>query len=404
MTDVLWVTPTYPWPQEPAFGIFYQTQAQAVRRMGVEVTVACPTPWAPWPLSRASARWRRYAEAPRHGFDGNVPVIRPPYVNVPGEPSWAGPDRRIAGAVWRSRRSWNGARVIHGHYAMTGLAAWRLARRTKLPFVLTFHGSDINTWPDDHPERQADFRTALQEASAVFAVSQALADRAKAITGVATTHLPLGCDHRALAAGTVAQEVARTRLGLPEDRVIVLFVGNLKRAKGVRELVDSVLRLGDPFTAVLVGDGPERGYGTTDPRANRLLDFRGAVPHDEVVAYMCAADVLVLPSYNEGMPTVFVEAGSLRLPVIGSAVGGIPELLGSDRGTVLPDIRPETIAASLLDFMNDRAAASAASDRLHDHVLASYDVDRNAAHLVATYCRIAPSLSACRSDGMGGPP
>ena len=110
MTDVLWVTPTYPWAQEPAFGIFYQTQAQAVAGLGVALTVACPIPWAPWPLSRVSARWGRYAAAPGRDLDGSVPVVRPRYVNVPGEPTWARPDQRIAGTVWRARREWTGAR------------------------------------------------------------------------------------------------------------------------------------------------------------------------------------------------------------------------------------------------------------------------------------------------------
>jgi teichuronic acid biosynthesis glycosyltransferase TuaC len=174
-------------------------------------------------------------------------------------------------------------------------------------------------------------------------------------------------------------------------------VGHLKRTKGVRELVDAVLELGDPFTAVLVGDGPERGYGTSDPRATRLLDFRGALAHDDVTAYMCAADVLVLPSYGEGLPTVFVEAGSLRLPVIGSRVGGIPELLEPDRGTILADVRPTTIAAALRAFTHDPSAARAAADRLHEHVLANYDVDRNAERLVETYRRIDPRVVAARN-------
>lgn len=392
MSDVLWVTPTYPWPKEPSFGTFYQTQAQAVHRQGVELTVVCPTPWAPWPLPYASDRWRRYADTPRTGLDGAVPVIRPPYVNVPGEPAWAGPDQRIAGAVWRARSTWAGAKLIHGHYAITGLAAWRLARRTGLPFVLTLHGSDINTWPDDHPDRLSDLRQALKDASAVFAVSRALAERATSLTGVLTEPLPLGCDHRTLAAGAMAKDVARNILALPSDRIVVLFVGHLKRSKGVRELVDAVLELGQPYMAVLVGDGPERGYGLSDPRAEGAVSYRGSLAHDDVTPYMCAADVLVLPSYGEGLPTVFVEAGSLRLPVIGSRVGGIPELLEPDRGTILADIQPSTIAAALRVFAQDRAAAEAAAERLHDHVLREYDIDRNAARLVDTYRRIEPTV------------
>lgn len=385
MTDTVWITPMYPWADEPADGIFYQTQARALGRLGRSVTVACPTPWAPWPLSRIRPHWRSYARAPQDALDGEVRVVRPRYLNVPGQPSWSAPDRLIAGAAWRSRATWRGARVIHGHFSVTGLAAWRLARRSSLPFVLTFHGSDINTWPDEHPDRRADLTAAVRQASAVIAVSSALAKRVLDVTGVAPLHLPLGSDHRSLAADALPRVEARRALGLPEERVVVLFVGNLLPAKGVRELADAILGLGLPYLGVFVGGGPEAGYGSADGRANQSLAYVGPRPHRDVVRYMSAADVLVLPSHSEGLPTVLVEAGSLRLPVIASAVGGIPELLGRDRGTMLGEISAAGIAAALRGFVDHRLEAGEAAERLRDHVLDDYDVDRNAARLVECY-------------------
>ena len=123
-------------------GIFFQTQAQALARRGVAVTVVAPTPGrsvaAPAGATpMAAAR----VGAARPCVMGGVRVLRPRYPNVPGEPSWARPDRFIAAAAWRLGANCGGARhVIHGHYAVTGLAAWRLARRAALPFFLTFHG------------------------------------------------------------------------------------------------------------------------------------------------------------------------------------------------------------------------------------------------------------------------
>ena len=163
VTDALWITRAYPWIEQPANGVFYQTQARAVARLGPSVVVASPTPWAPWPLSAFRPRWREYARSPRRSRDQNVAVIRPRYMNVPGEPTWARPDRVIADAMWRAHDDWAGARIIHGHYSVTGLAAWHLAGRASLPYVLTFHGSDINRWPDEHPERLSDLREAVAQ-------------------------------------------------------------------------------------------------------------------------------------------------------------------------------------------------------------------------------------------------
>lgn len=385
MTDTLWITPGYPWRDDPAVGIFYRTQAQALARLGRSMTVLCPTPWTPWPLPLMRPRWRLHSAAPAVSDDGDVKVIRPRYPNAPGEPTWARPDQLIARAAWRSRKSWAGAQVIHGHFSVTGLAAWRLAKRTGIPFVLTFHGSDMNSWPGEHPERLADLRAAVREARVVIAVSAALADRVLDVTGVTAVHLPIGSDHRALRASALPRREARRLLGLPDDRVVVLFVGNLKRAKGVRELADAVLNLGDPLLGVFVGGGPEAGYRSTDPLASRHLSYVGPRPHEDVIRYLSAADVLVLPSYAEGLPTVLVEAGSLGVPVIASAVGGIPELLGSDRGTLLQRVTADSVTASLTEFLGRRNDAEAAAKRLGELVVEAYDVDRNAARLVDYY-------------------
>lgn len=385
MTDAVWLTPGYPWTAEPVGGLFYRTQAQALARRACATTVLSPTPWAPWPLSQMQARWRNYARAPRLADDGKVVVSRPRYVNVPGQPNWALPDRMLARAAWGARADWAGAKLVHGHSVVEGMAAWRVARRAGLPLVLTFHGSDINSWPDAHPDRLEDLRSAVRSAGAVIAVSAALAERVRQVTGVPAQHMPIGVDLRSLADRSLPRQQARQRLGLPDDRVVVLFVGNLLRAKGVRELADAIVRIGQPLLGLFVGDGPEAGYGALGADPAALLRYVGPRPHDEVVRYMCAADVFVLPSYSEGLPTVLVEAGALGLPVIASSAGGIPELLAGDRGTVLPEVSPEAVSEAIGRFLGARDVAAASARRLRAHVADAYDVDVNAGRLIDCY-------------------
>jgi teichuronic acid biosynthesis glycosyltransferase TuaC len=251
--------------------------------------------------------------------------------------------------------------------------------------VLTFHGGDVNAWPDRNADRLDDLRAAVRHASLVTAVSGELATRLEAITGVAALVLPLGSDHRALGRLKMPREEARRMLDLVDDRIVVLFVGNLLAAKGVRELVDALLMASDRFLGVFVGDGPLSGYGSIDPRGRRSVLYRGARPHVEIARYMSAADVLVLPSYSEGLPTVLVEAGSLGLPVIASPVGGIPALLGDDRGTILRDVSAKAIGEALANFEASPLAAHAVADRLREHVLARHDVDVNAHILLERY-------------------
>lgn len=400
MNDVVWLTGTYPWAGDEVSGFFFRTQAQAVARTGTSIAVVAPAPAVPWPLHHLSERWRRYARAPSAAMDGQVTVVRPRYVAVPGQPSWAVPDRSMAAAAWRARRTWLGARVIHGHFAVAGMAAWRLAGRAGLPFVLTFHGSDLNTWPDEHPERLMDLRAAVSQARAVFAVSPPLAERVRALSGADAIVLPIGCDHAALARDALPRATARRVLGLPESSLVVLFVGAIKTAKGVRELAEAVDALGEPFTGVFVGPA-ERG--TPVQGVSNRVAFVGPRPHADVVRYMSAADVLVLPSHREGLPTVLVEAGSLGLPVIASRVGGIPALLGPDRGTLLTEVSPAAIVAALRAFEADRPTAHAAAERLRVYVHAEHDVDRNAGRLVETYRSIAGTTPTSTWGTSSGP-
>ena len=166
-----------------------------------------------------------------------------------------------------------------------------------------------------------------------------------------------------------------------------MFVGYLLQTKGVRELATAVAGLGDPYLGVFVGDGPERGYAADD--APGRLVYVGGRSHEEVIQYMSAADVFVLPSYGEGLPTVLVEAGSIGLPIIASRVGGIPELLDDGRGTLLPEVSASAVASCLASFRANREAAAMAASALREHVRERYDVDTNARELLARYRRAA---------------
>ena len=402
---VVWLAPAYPWAGQPVGGYFYRTQAAALARQGVEVTVVAAVPHAPWPLSRLRPRWRAYRDTPSDAVEAGVRVIRPRYPNLPGQPRWARADRLVASAAWRSRDAWAGAELVHGHSAVEGLAAWRLAARAGLPLVLTFHGSDINTWPERRPDRRDDLVAAIRDAAMVITVSEALAARVSELAGVKALALPLGSDHRDIAARRLDRAAARRALGIAEDRVVALFVGHLLEEKGARVFADAMLAVGEPYLGVLVGGGPEAGYATDRPGAAGMLRYTGELPHDDVVRHMSAADVLVLPSYAEGLPTVVVEAGSLRLPVIATAVGGLPKLLADGRGMLLEAPDPAGVASALRALAADPEAAAAMAARLQAHVWAAYDVDTNAARLLAAYraaiARVPSGHGAARNTKRG---
>jgi teichuronic acid biosynthesis glycosyltransferase TuaC len=384
------MTPWYPWAGDLISGVFHRTQAHAVARLGVEVRVVAPRPFSPPPLPWLGGRWARYAAMPRTQVDDGVRIDRPPYLAVPGEPAWALPSRAVAGAALRVLRHDPPPDVLHGHFVVpTSMATRRVARTLHRPFVVTVHGYDATSWPAAHPDSLGEYRATLRGAAAVIAVSRAIADRVAALAGVDAVTLPLGVDHAALRGAALPKAEARAALGLPDDRLVVLFAARNVSHKGLAEFTEALLGLGRPFLGVVIGDGSMAGHRADEGRRDDRIRHHGPQDRDGVVRYLCAADVLVLPSYQEGLPTILVEAGSLGLPVVATAVDGTPELLADDAGLLIPPRDPAAIAAALEAVAADLPAAAARASRLRARVETDYDATVNARRLVALYRDVA---------------
>lgn len=137
---------------------------------------------------------------------------------------------------------------------------------------------------------------------------------------------------------------------LAGDPPRIVSVGRLKEPKTFTTLAHALALL-EPgsFTAQIVGDGPDRAeVEALAPAGVALLGEREDVPR-----LLAEADVFVLSSASEGMPMSILEAMAAGLPVVASAVGGVPELLG-DTGVLVPSNDPAALAAALRTVLADR--------------------------------------------------
>jgi glycogen synthase len=269
-----------------------------------------------------------------------------------------------------------------------GLAA---ARRHRLPTVLTVHCSPRHTLVGNTP-RALLLRTlgglaeawGERRADAVIALTDRLAGRLlEAGLDPGRVHvIPSGVDP-----GRFVGPPADPAPELPRPRV--LFVGRLAPQKGVRTLLEAVplLRHRD-VPVLLVGDGPERGR--LERRAAGLglagrVRFLGFATPRQVTAWLCHADVLVLPSVYEELGSVLLEAMAAGLPVVASAVGGIPAVVrDGGEGLLVPPGEPPALAAAVDRVLGDRALAGrlarAATERA-----AAFHWDRLAEQVLEVY-------------------
>jgi glycosyltransferase involved in cell wall biosynthesis len=269
-----------------------------------------------------------------------------------------------AGAVAR------GCDVVHAHWIPAGLLALTSWSR-RVPVVVTVWGSDLALLR--LPGAGALARRVLRRAARVIAVSEAMARELvelglarEKVTVVLTAIDPLRPP------ATPRAEL-RARLGLPADRPLALFLGRLSPVKGPDVLIEAVRRLRErqpQALFVLAGDGQLRAPLEDAVRAHGLQDqvaFAGFVPRENVADHLAACDLLVLPSRSEGLPHAVLEAMAFSLPVVASAVGGVPEAVADGvTGTLVRPEDPQALADALEPLLGDanrRATMGAAGRR-----------------------------------------
>ncbi|MBT2736021.1 glycosyltransferase [Bacillus sp. ISL-7] len=391
---ILWITSVYPSDKKPGLGVFHETQVQALIRLGVEVTVICPLPRHPTLIKYVKKQYRVNNEIPVKYLRKGVTVYRPSYLALPGQLRWAQPDKRIAASILKTMSDYEiESDLIHAHFAMpSGGAARIVAEQKKLPWILTLHGSDVNIYPNFSAGAKKAFEHTVQAANLVLAVGESLRIRAKELAGRDSMVLPIGVDLSRFQPADETKMEIRRRLQLPEEKKIVVFIGRLTQEKGVFELAYSLQWLHNDVAIVFVGDGPAKDKLRQHSDFNRRLFLTGQVENERVSDYLFASDVFALPSYTEGMPTVVIEALALKVPVICTEVGSVPELFGEHCSLLIESKSVSSLVNRINDILNRNLFTPQVQHELYENIKKNYHVDHNAVLLKAVYKRTIESI------------
>jgi glycosyltransferase involved in cell wall biosynthesis len=244
-----------------------------------------------------------------------------------------------------------------------GWAAVHLGHRAGLPVVLKVVGSDILLL-SKYPRRERGTLDALRQADAVIAVSRDLAERLAGY-GIDPDKVHVvydGVDKTLFHPGPRFE--ARSRIGLPGDEPLLLFVGNLVPVKGLDILIEACGQLADrgtAFTCLLVGEGSLRTQLERQARLRGLEErvrFMGSVPNDRLPDWYRAASVVLLSSHSEGVPNVLLEAAACGTPFVASRVGGIPEIAHLGPSRLVPPGDPHLLAEAIGAFIAGKTVPS----------------------------------------------
>ncbi len=349
---MLVVTKLFPNALEPAFSPFNRHQFAALGRL-CHVEVLALLPWFPGVgLLSGISRAGRTTRVPASELIDGLPVSHPRVLYIPrvGH-ALAGP-LYAASLLPRVLARRDRFDVILGSFAYPdGFAAVVLGRAARVPTVIKVHGTDINVLAGLRAIRP-NLRWALSHAAAVVATSKPLAQAAVAAGALPsrTTVIMNGLDTGAFRPRD--RDECRRDLGFPDDKKWILYVGNLKRPKGILDLLEALTVLASArsdLRLMVVGDGEQERECKALVRERRLpVEFIGPRPHDQVPQWMGACDVLALPSWAEGTPNVVLEAIASDRRVVASNVGGIPDIVTcADIGELVAPRDPPGLAAAL---------------------------------------------------------
>lgn len=157
-----------------------------------------------------------------------------------------------------------------------------------------------------------------------------------------------------------------SRLDLPEalsvdPTNVVLYVGRLSREKGVKFLIQSIDHVDtDEFIFLIVGSGGGsyveeiKALADSSARRDRVFFVEGGTEYENVPHYLDLADVVAIPSLHDTFPFTALEAMASRTPIVGSAVGGIPEMIDDgENGLLVPRKDPVRLGTAIGTLLKD---------------------------------------------------
>ena len=245
------------------------------------------------------------------------------------------------------------ADLIHAHFTWPpGYIGARLKGELGIPLVITGHGYDVYDLPFRGEPWMERVRWALSRADAVTTVSgpnrRVLVEK----LGVEEEKVHLIPNGVSKIFRPMDREEARRRLGIPVDGAVIVSVGSLIEVKGHEHLIRALKILKDSglrLEAYIVGEGHLKGR-LRDMIASLGLDgvtLVGPRPHGEIPLWMNAADLFVLPSLWEGLPTVMLEALACGTPFVGTKVGGVPDVINEEVGILVEPGSAEELAEAI---------------------------------------------------------
>ncbi|HEV8305291.1 MAG TPA: glycosyltransferase family 4 protein [Gemmatimonadales bacterium] len=261
--------------------------------------------------------------------------------------------------------------VVHSHDFMMAVYGAAAAAWLRRPHVITMHGGRYFA---DRWSRRVALRWAAARSSAAVAVSAALQADLARVLRLPRAIFPVV--HNGIRPCVGSPEDVRRELGIGAEEPLIVSIGNLYPVKGHLVLLQAMQALAGCHV-VIAGQGAEeatlKAYAAEHGLAPyvHLLGYRA-----DVADLLAAADVFALPSLSEGVPLALLEAMFAGKGIVASGVGGVPEVVTSEREALLvPPEDPRALATALARLLKDPALRRHLGDAARQRATRAFTVD-----------------------------
>jgi len=246
--------------------------------------------------------------------------------------------------------------IIHSHI-FPAMVCGALSKRKK-KLLITLQGGDIGEYKESgrfiRTAEMPFIRWSLKKADRVHCVSTHIAKAAERLGAREVNVVPNGVDTAIFRPGDKYQ--LRKKLGYGLKDKIVVSTSRLTPKNGLDYLIKALAPLGN-VKLVIIGEGEQRKHLESliqELKLSNRVFLPGALPHQELPQYLAIADVFCRPSVNEGFGISFIESMACRIPTIGTAVGGITDIINhGENGILVPPEDTKVLSGVLKRVIED---------------------------------------------------
>jgi len=370
---LLVISRIFPNNKMPQYGTFVRQEVSGLSKI-CKLKVVAPVPWFPSiPIQIDKIKkWQIFSEVMKYEKNNDVEIFHPRYLVTPkfGRTFYflfylIG----IINTVKRVHRVFSFDAILVFYGIPDGIAAVLLAKIMKKPVIVKMLGSDVNVDSKGFLINFI-FKRILKHADLIVCVceklSREIVDRGNPEEKVITIEKSVNND----IFFPKDKKIQRSRLKLPLDQKIILFVGNLLPIKGCIYLIKALAIINEKsvdFYLYIIGDGPEMVYlknTAIELKIEQYVKFIGSRPHVEIPDWLNASDLLCLPSLDEGHPNIVLEALACGIPVVASRVGGIPEIIKSaEEGLLVAPKDSLSISNAILNIIENKGCFGRRSNK-----------------------------------------